>query len=45
VSNILQDILVMFSDANTGAHAHACTHGRTGQKQYASGHTMLGRGI
>ena len=39
VPNTLQDIvLTMFRDAHT-------THGRTGQKQYASGHTTLGRGI
>ena len=38
VSNILQDIvLTMFRDGRT--------HGRTGQKQYASGQTTLGGGI
>jgi len=38
VSNTLQDIvLTVFRDAHTD--------GRTGQKQYASGHTTLGGGI
>jgi len=38
----VQDIvLTMFRDAHTDARMH----GRTGQKQYASGHTTLGGGI
>jgi len=42
VSNTLQDIVfTMFRNANTDGRMHA----RTGQKQYASGHTMLGGGI
>jgi len=34
-------MLTMFRDAHTDAR----THGRTGQKQYASGHTTLGGGM
>jgi len=43
LSNTSQDIMfTMFQDAQTDAWMHAHTHGRTGQKQYAFGHTKLG---
>jgi len=41
VSNTLQRYHVN----NVLGHTHRCTHRRTGQNHYASGHTTLGRGI
>ena len=38
-------MLTMFRDGHTDARTDARTRGRTRQKQYASGHTTLGKGI